>query len=111
MYLRPNEVAQVLEKAGFKVDTITSKTYGYHRGDNYVYVNREARMGRTALIIHPVLKEKSLNFAEPASGIKTCDHYTRFPINPTGKFEEHYGIPHGFCSRIALERYIENVFG
>lgn len=58
MYLRPDEVARVLEKAGFEMDVLTPKTYGYRRGENYVYVNREARMGRTALIIHPTLKEK-----------------------------------------------------
>lgn len=45
MYLRPDEVARVLEKAGFTVDVVTNKTYGYRRGENYVYVNREARMG------------------------------------------------------------------
>ncbi|MDK2025341.1 YgaC family protein, partial [Klebsiella pneumoniae] len=56
MYLRPDEVARVLEKAGFTMDVVTQKAYGYRRGDNYVYVNREARMGRTALVIHPALK-------------------------------------------------------
>lgn len=56
MYLRPDEVARVLEKVGFTVDVVTQKTYGYRRGENYVYVNREARMGRTALVIHPTLK-------------------------------------------------------
>ena len=75
MYLRPDEVARVLEKAGFTMDVVTQKAYGYRRGDNYVYVNREARMGRTALIIHPALKERSTTLAEPASDIKTCDHY------------------------------------
>ncbi len=50
MYLRPDEVARVLEKAGFTMDVVTQKAYGYRRGDNYVYVNREARMGRTALV-------------------------------------------------------------
>ena len=52
MYLRPDEVARVLEKEGFTMDEVTSKAYGYRRGENYVYVNREARMGRTALISH-----------------------------------------------------------
>lgn len=47
MYLRPDEVARVLEKVGFTVDVVTQKAYGYRRGENYVYVNREARMGRT----------------------------------------------------------------
>lgn len=42
MYLRPDEVARVLEKAGFTMDVVTQKAYGYRRGDNYVYVNREA---------------------------------------------------------------------
>ncbi|STW79707.1 Protein of uncharacterised function (DUF2002) [Klebsiella michiganensis] len=79
MYLRPDEVARVLEKAGFTMDVVTQKAYGYRRGDNYVYVNREARMGRTALIIHPALKERSTTLAEPASDIKTCDHYEQFP--------------------------------
>lgn len=51
MYLRPDEVARVLEKVGFTVDVVTQKAYGYRRGENYVYVNREARMGRTALVI------------------------------------------------------------
>ena len=75
MYLRPDEVARVLEKVGFTVDVVTQKAYGYRRGENYVYVNREARMGRTALVIHPTLKERSSTLAEPASDIKTCDHY------------------------------------
>lgn len=44
MYLRPDEVARVLEKVGFTVDVVTQKAYGYRRGENYVYVNREARM-------------------------------------------------------------------
>ena len=111
MYLRPDEVARVLEKAGFEMDTLTPKIYGYRRGESYVYVNREARMGRTALIIHPTLKEKSQHFAEPASEMKTCDHYTQFPLYLMGESQEHYGIPHGFSSRIALERYLQGVIG
>ncbi|GLR10382.1 hypothetical protein COO59_12605 [Mixta theicola] len=110
MYLRPDEVARVLEKAGFEMDTVTPKTYGYRRGENYVYVNREARLGRTALVIHPTLKEKSLNYADPASDIKTCDHYTRFPVYLVGATQDHYGIPHGFSSRAALERYLQSMF-
>ncbi|MDR7345656.1 MAG: DUF2002 family protein [Pantoea sp.] len=111
MYLRPDEVARVLEKAGFEMDTVTPKTYGYRRGENYVYVNREARLGRTALVIHPTLKEKSLNYADPASDIKTCDHYTHFPMYLVGDTQDHYGIPHGFSSRAALERYLQSMFG
>ncbi|AUU92482.1 hypothetical protein C2U55_27195 [Enterobacteriaceae bacterium ENNIH3] len=111
MYLRPDEVARVLEKVGFKMDVATPKTYGYRRGDNYVYVNREARMGRTALIIHPTLKERSLSLAEPASEIKTCDHYQNFPLYLGGDVQEHYGIPHGFSSRLALERFLSGLFG
>ena len=38
MYLSPDEVARVLEKVGFTVDVVTQKTYGYRRGENYVYV-------------------------------------------------------------------------
>lgn len=45
MYLRPDEVARVLEKVGFTVDVVTQKAYGYRRGENYVYVNREALNG------------------------------------------------------------------
>ena len=103
MYLRPDEVARVLEKAGFTMDVVTQKAYGYRRGDNYVYVNREARMGRTALIIHPALKERSNMLAEPASDIKTCDHYEQFPLYLAGDAQQHYGIPHGFSSRMALD--------
>ena len=84
MYLRPDEVARVLEKVGFTVDVVTQKAYGYRRGENYVYVNREARMGRTALVIHPTLKERSSTLAEPASDIKTCDHYQQFPLYLAG---------------------------
>lgn len=111
MYLRPDEVARVLEKAGFTVDVVTNKTYGYRRGENYVYVNREARMGRTALIIHPRLKDRSSSLADPASDIKTCDHYQNFPLYLGGEAHEHYGIPHGFSSRMALERYLNGLFG
>lgn len=111
MYLRPDEVARVLEKVGFTMDAVTQKTYGYRRGDNYVYVNREARMGRTALIIHPALKERSFSLAEPASDIKTCDHYLQFPLYLGGDAQEHYGIAHGFSSRVALERFLNGLFG
>lgn len=31
MYLRPDEVARVLEKAGFEMDLVTPKAYGYRR--------------------------------------------------------------------------------
>lgn len=111
MYLRPDEVARVLEKAGFEMDQVTPKAYGYRRGEDYVYVNREARMGRTALVIHPTLKAKSQNFAEPASESKSSDHYTEFPLLSEEEPGEHYGIPHGFSSRMALERYLNGVFG
>ena len=111
MYLRPDEVARVLEKAGFTMDAVTQKTYGYRRGENYVYVNREARMGRTALIIHPTLKERSQSLAEPASDIKTCEHYRHFPLYLGGDAQEHYGVAHGFSSRMALERFLSGLFG
>ncbi|GKX58968.1 DUF2002 family protein [Leminorella grimontii] len=111
MYLRPDEVARVLEKVGFTVDMVTQKAYGYRRGEDYVYVNREARMGRTALVIHPTLKERSLLLAEPSSEIKTCDHYQHFPRCLAGLTHGHYGIPHGFSSRMALERYLYGLFG
>ncbi len=45
-----------LKKPASPMDVVTQKAYGYRRGDNYVYVNREARMGRTALVIHPAFK-------------------------------------------------------
>ncbi|WP_244588323.1 YgaC family protein [Escherichia coli] len=75
------------------------------------FLNREARMGRTALVIHPTLKERSSTLAEPASDIKTCDHYQQFPLYLAGERHEHYGIPHGFSSRVALERYLNGLFG
>ncbi|ALB63796.1 Putative cytoplasmic protein [Cronobacter condimenti 1330] len=111
MYLRPDEVARVLEKAGFTMDVVTPKTYGYRRGENYVYVNREARMGRTALVIHPTLRERSQSLADPASEMKMCDHYQQFPLWLGGDAQEHYGIPLGFSSRMALERYLNGLFG
>lgn len=111
MYLRPDEVARVLEKAGFEMDAVTAKTYGYCRGEDYVYVNREARLGRTALVIHPTLKERSQAIASASSDVKTCDHYVRFPMYLAGESHNHYGIPHGFSSRVALERYLEKMFG
>ncbi|MBT0728372.1 DUF2002 family protein [Rosenbergiella australiborealis] len=111
MYLRPDEVAKVLEKAGFEVDVVTAKTYGYRRADHYVYVNREARLGRTALVIHPTLKERSQHFADPTSDLKISDHYKKFPVYLAGDSQEHYGIPHGFSSRVALERYLSSLFG
>ncbi|CCK02767.1 DUF2002 family protein [Cronobacter sakazakii] len=111
MYLRPDEVARVLEKAGFTMDVVTPKTYGYRRGENYVYVNREARMGRRALVIHPTLRERSQSLADPASEMKTCDHYQQFPLWLGGDAQEHYGIPLGFSSRMALERYLNGLFG
>lgn len=111
MYLRPDEVAQVLEKAGFTMETVTPKTYGYRRGENYVYVNREARLGRTALVVHPTLKERSQSLADPASEMKTCDHFHQFPLYLGGEMQARYGIPHGFTSRVALERYLSGLFG
>ncbi|MDU1746054.1 MAG: YgaC family protein [Klebsiella aerogenes] len=86
MYLRPDEVARVLEKAGFTMDVVT-------------------------LVIHPALKERSNSLAEPASEIKTCDHYEQFPLYLAGDAQQHYGIPHGFSSRMALERFLNGLFG
>ena len=68
-------------------------------------------MGRMALIIHPTLKDRSLSFAEPASDIKTCDHYEQFPLYLAGDVQQHYGIPHGFSSRMALERFLRGLYG
>ena len=69
MYYDPMRWRAFLKKKGFTMDEVTSKAYGYRRGENYVYVNREARMGRTALIIHPTLRTEACHFAEPASDI------------------------------------------
>ncbi|WP_153070087.1 DUF2002 family protein, partial [Escherichia coli] len=41
--------------------------------------------------------------------IKTCDHYQQFPLYLAGERHEHYGIPHGFSSRVALERYLNGL--
>ncbi|PLR36730.1 hypothetical protein CYR55_11000 [Chimaeribacter californicus] len=110
MYLRPDEVARVLEGSGFERDYVDDKTYGYRRGVHYVYVNREARLGRTALVIHPALKDYSLRFAQPTSEMRTSQHYTEFPRDPSGGGDLYYGIPHGFSSRQLLASYLENVF-
>ena len=73
------EVARVLEKkAGFTMDVVTQK-----RMDIAVaiimFMEPRSAHGRTALVIHPALKERSNSLAEPASEIKTCDHYEQFP--------------------------------
>ena len=60
---------------------------------------------------HPALKERSNMLAEPASDIKTCDHYEQFPLYLAGDAQQHYGIPHGFSSRMALERFLNGLFG
>lgn len=117
MYLRPDEVAKVLEKSGFERDYIDDKAYGYRRGEHYVYVNREARFGRTALVIHPDMKERSVCFAEPTASSRSSDVYTQFPLdsqseNAThyGINATHYGICHGFSSRQLLVNYLDSVF-
>ena len=111
MYLRPDEVARVLESTGFERDYVTDQAYGYRKGEHYVYVNREARMGRTALVIHPALKEKSVHFATPTSPIRTSDQYLEFPLDLSSDIPSaRYGIPHGFSSRDALSRYIYSMF-
>ncbi|AML57330.1 Protein of uncharacterised function (DUF2002) [Serratia rubidaea] len=107
MYLRPDEVAKVLESAGFKCDSMSDQAYGYRKDEHYVYVNREARMGRTALVIHPALKERSRYFATPASPVRASEQYLEFPQDVSG---QRYGIPHGFSSREALTRYLYSMF-
>ncbi|MBW7981812.1 DUF2002 family protein [Enterobacillus tribolii] len=110
MYLRPDEVAQVLEHSGFIRDYVTNKAYGFYKGEYYVYVNREARMGRTALVIHPDLGKKSLKFAHPAEERKLSPAYDRFPRDPDSEAPVYVGIPHGFTSRAMLTRYLERMF-
>ncbi|WP_114195316.1 DUF2002 family protein [Edaphovirga cremea] len=110
MYLRPDEVARVLEGSGFERDYVDDKSYGYRRGGYYVYVNREARLGRTALVIDPSLKERSIRFATPTSPSRVSPTYTQFPADPQSEGALHYGIPHGFSSRQLLSSYLENVF-
>jgi len=111
MYLRPDEVARVLEKVGFSLVAVTNESYGYHRGEHFIYINRLARLGRTALVIHPGLKQRSLNYAEPTGEIKICNHFQQYPSMLDEGSYVHYGIPHGFSSRMALERFISGVFG
>lgn len=111
MYLRPDEVARVLEKAGFILENVTKRTYCYQRDGHALYINREARMGRTALIVHPRLKQHSLNYAEPTADVKTSEEYLLYPALWAEDRDQHYGIAHGFSSRIALERYLNGVFG
>ncbi|OSN06077.1 YgaC family protein [Lonsdalea iberica] len=111
MYLRPDEVAQVFEKEGFTRDTVTDKAYGFYKGEHYVYVNREARMGRTAVVIHPNQGAKSLKYAHPAETLRSSPAYERFPRDPESETPSYVGIPHGFTSRAMLSRYIERMFG
>ncbi|MFI8416677.1 DUF2002 family protein [Serratia sp. NPDC078593] len=111
MYLRPDEVARVLESTGFERDYVTDQTYGYRKGEHYLYVNREARMGRMALVIHPALKERSVHFATPTSAVRTSAQYLEFPLDLSSDAPNlRYGIPHGFSSREALSRYLYSMF-
>lgn len=111
MYLQPDEVAKVLENTGFTRDYVTDQAYGYRKGEHYVYVNREARLGRTALVIHPALKEKSLHFATPTSAVRTSEQYLEFPMDLSSDASgTRYGIAHGFSSRDALSRYLYSMF-
>lgn len=111
MYLWPDEVAKVLESAGFERDYVTDQAYGYRKGEHYVYVNREARLGRTALVIHPALKEKSIHFATPTSAARTSEQYLEFPLDLSGDAASaRYGIPHGFSSRDALSRFLYSMY-
>jgi len=111
MYLRPDEVAKVLESNGFERDLVTDKAYGYRKGMHYVYVNREARLGRMALVVHPALKDKSLHFATPTASVRSSEQYQEFPLDLTAEnLSLRYGIPHGFSSREALSRYLNSMF-
>ncbi len=110
MYLRPDEVAKVLELKGFIKDYITDKAYGFRKGSHYVYVNRQVRLGRTALVIHPELGKKSLQYAVPAEERNMSELYTAFPSDNSAGAEFHYGIAHGFSSRKLLEHYLDCMF-
>lgn len=110
MYLRPDEVARELENSGFERDYISRQCYGYRKGHHYVYVNREAKLGRTALVVHPSLRDKSSLFAAPTSPIRSSGYYQAFPADPHGAPDSHYGIPHGFSSRASLSHYLQKMF-
>lgn len=110
MFLKPDEVARELENSGFERDYITQQCYGYRKGHHYVYVNREAKLGRTALVVHPSLRDKSSLFNAPASPARSSESYQAFPADPHGKPNSHYGIPHGFCSRASLNHYLQKMF-
>jgi hypothetical protein len=111
MYLRPDEVAKVLESTGFTRDFVTDQSYGYRKDEHYVYVNREARMGRMALVIHPALKERSIHFAIPTAPVRTSEQYLEFPLDLSSDAPTmRYGIPHGFSSREALSRFLYGMY-
>ncbi len=68
MYLRPDKVARVLEKAGFTMDVVTQACTAIAAAIIMFMWNREAaQYGRTALVIHPALKKRSNMLVEPAS--------------------------------------------
>ena len=110
MYLRPDEVAKVLENTGFERDYVTDQAYGYRKGAHYVYVNREARMGRTALVIHPALKEKrAFRHANLPGAHQRA--VSGISLDLSGDAPNlRYGIAHGFSSREALSRYLFSMF-
>ncbi|ACR70647.1 hypothetical protein DBV23_09990 [Edwardsiella ictaluri] len=110
MYLRPDEVAQVLQRAGFTRDSVSDQAYGFHKGEHYVYVNREVRLGRTALLIHPALAQRSLRFAQPSAVQRSSPAYVRFPPDPDAASPAFIGVPHGFTSRERLNHYLAQMF-
>ena len=86
------------------------KAYVFDKGYHYVYVNREARMGRTALVIHPALGQKSLNFALHPAPLRSSVAYTSFPQDPPAVGTAFGGIPHGVTSRARRSQYLEKMF-
>lgn len=110
MYLRPDEVAKVLENAGFERVYTVNEAYGYKKGKDYVYVNRESYMGRTALVIHPSKADKNFKSSMPTALIQTSNKYIEFPIYLAGASEECYGIAYGFSSRQMLLNFLDSLY-
>ncbi|MBW6055025.1 DUF2002 family protein [Escherichia coli] len=64
-------MARVLEKVGFTVDVVTQKAYGYRRGGKIMsMLIAKRRMGRTALVIHPTLKNAVQHWLNPLPILK-----------------------------------------
>ena len=111
MYLRPDEVAKVLENTGFERDYVTDQAYGYRKGAHYVYVNREARMEQNRVGDPPGVEREKRAFRHANLPGAHQRAVSGISLDLSGDAPNlRYGIAHGFSSREALSRYLFSMF-